>query len=159
LAADAAQLFVLADLFVNNIVAYIMPFLYRAACPFCCPCCYGEELPPGTDCCTCPARPPTAGPLWPEFELSDEYLKVIFRQFLLFSSMSVFPLVSFVALIANVIEWPLTKYRLIHLSRYLFVLIYEVSAAAGVSMQPLLPFDPGDDVPESRTAPWEGIPR
>jgi hypothetical protein len=119
LAADAAQLFVLADLFVNNIVAFIMPFLYRAVCPFCCPCCYGEELPPGTDFCACPARPPNAGPLWPEFELSDEYLKTLFRQFLLISSMSVFPLVSLVALIANVIEWPLTKYRLIHLSRYL----------------------------------------
>ncbi len=55
--------FVLSDLVLNNIIALLNPFLFRAVCQFCNPCCYGGD--DNTD---------RSLPIWPEFELSDEYL-------------------------------------------------------------------------------------
>lgn len=48
----------------------------------------------------------------PEFDTSEEYLELIYRQYILYVAMSIFPLVILIGLLANIIELYIDKYKL-----------------------------------------------
>jgi hypothetical protein len=51
----------------------------------------------------------------PEFELTDEYFEVVYRQYVMYMGISVFPMITLLTVLANIIEYPLDKWRLITL--------------------------------------------
>jgi hypothetical protein len=51
----------------------------------------------------------------PEFELTDEYFEVVYRQYVMYMGISVFPMITGLTLIANLLEFPLDKWRLVNL--------------------------------------------
>lgn len=53
----------------------------------------------------------------PDFDVADEYLEIFYRQFILYLGMTVFPLITFLGLIANILEYHLDKYRLFRICR------------------------------------------
>ena len=53
----------------------------------------------------------------PEFDTSEEYLELIYRQYMIYISMSIFPFVSFIGCLANIIELRVDKYRLFKLCK------------------------------------------
>eukprot|EP00761_Pharyngomonas_kirbyi_P011920 gb/GECH01011946.1/.p1 GENE.gb/GECH01011946.1/~~gb/GECH01011946.1/.p1 ORF type:complete len:683 (+),score=139.05 gb/GECH01011946.1/:1-2049(+) len=49
----------------------------------------------------------------PEFDTSDEYLEVLYRQHILYLALPAFPMITFLVFIASILELYLDKYRLI----------------------------------------------
>ncbi len=79
----------------------------------------------------------------PEIELTDDYLEVVYRHYLMFAFMGVFPLVNLFVLICNLIELPLDKLKFVKLSgkairgnfqnsTLLLSLLLFITAAAGL---------------------------
>eukprot|EP01112_Ceratiomyxa_fruticulosa_P019690 TRINITY_DN64_c0_g1_i1.p1 TRINITY_DN64_c0_g1~~TRINITY_DN64_c0_g1_i1.p1 ORF type:complete len:507 (-),score=82.41 TRINITY_DN64_c0_g1_i1:106-1626(-) len=54
----------------------------------------------------------------PEFDLADEYLEVLYRQFILYLGMPLFPLITLLGLICNILEYRLDKYRLLRICQH-----------------------------------------
>lgn len=50
----------------------------------------------------------------PEFELSDEYFEIVYRQYIMYMGVSVFPMIAGITLVANLVEWGTDKYRLFY---------------------------------------------
>lgn len=82
----------------------------------------------------------------PEFDVAEEYLELLYRQFVIYIGMLTFPLITFVGLITNIVEYPLDKYRMLRicqrpkrLSKALtpFIVVFMViSALAGFLSYP-----------------------
>jgi hypothetical protein len=53
----------------------------------------------------------------PDFELADEYFEIVYRQYVICMGFCVMPMISLIGLIANLIEWPVDKYRLLYQCR------------------------------------------
>lgn len=51
----------------------------------------------------------------PEFDVATEYLELFYRQFIIYLGMMVFPGVTLLGLIANIVEYPLDKYRMLRI--------------------------------------------
>jgi len=48
-----------------------------------------------------------------DFDVAQEYLEILYRQFVIYIGMIVFPLMAVLGLLTNVIEFPLDKYRML----------------------------------------------
>uniref|UniRef100_A0A6T7R5R4 Anoctamin transmembrane domain-containing protein n=1 Tax=Hanusia phi TaxID=3032 RepID=A0A6T7R5R4_9CRYP len=94
-------LFVVMDLVVTLMLQMISPFVYQWWLNLinCRPCCEDKQ----------DTREP--------FELTEEYFKLVFRQYLLYVALPLCPLFSAATLVCNVIELPLNKFRLLRLTR------------------------------------------
>jgi len=55
--------------------------------------------------------------LKPDFNIAEEYLQVLYRQFILYVGTLVFPLIGILGFIANLIEYPIDKYRMLRVCR------------------------------------------
>ena len=53
----------------------------------------------------------------PDFDVSEEYLEVIYRQYLIYSGMASFPMITLIALVASILELYLDKWRLVKLCK------------------------------------------
>eukprot|EP01027_Heterolobosea_sp_BB2_P009681 GEZU01014267.1.p1 GENE.GEZU01014267.1~~GEZU01014267.1.p1 ORF type:complete len:676 (-),score=124.83 GEZU01014267.1:97-2124(-) len=53
----------------------------------------------------------------PEFDLTTEYLELIYRQYVIFCALPVFPLITFISFIGSIVEYVLDKFRLTHLCK------------------------------------------
>lgn len=51
----------------------------------------------------------------PEFDVAQEYLELFYRQFVIYLGMSVFPMVTFMGLFINILEYPLDKFRMLYI--------------------------------------------
>jgi len=51
----------------------------------------------------------------PVFDISQEYLELFYRQFIIYTGMTSFPLVTVIGLIFNLIQYPLDKYRMLRI--------------------------------------------
>jgi len=51
----------------------------------------------------------------PEFDLAEEYLELIYRQFIIYLAFAIIPLVPILGLLANVVEYRVDKYRLLRI--------------------------------------------
>jgi len=51
----------------------------------------------------------------PDFDVAEEYLELLYRQFVLYMGMLTLPLLTFVALITNIVEYPLDKFRMLRM--------------------------------------------
>jgi len=51
----------------------------------------------------------------PEFDVAQEYLELFYRQFVIYLGMSVFPMVTALGLLTNIVEYPLDKYRMLRI--------------------------------------------
>jgi Calcium-activated chloride channel len=51
----------------------------------------------------------------PEFDVSEEYLELFYRQFIIYVGMSVFPMITLLGTIANVLEYPQDKFRMLRI--------------------------------------------
>lgn len=49
----------------------------------------------------------------PEFDVAEEYLELLYRQFVLYIGMLTLPLLTLVSLITNLVEYPLDKFRML----------------------------------------------
>jgi len=102
--ADAEQFFllILADVTVVRLFSVLWPLFYYRLWSRCNP----EKEPS-----------PLSDRGRPDFDLADEYLDILYRQFLVYYGMSVFPWITFFGVIGNLIEYPIDKWVLINLSR------------------------------------------
>jgi len=53
----------------------------------------------------------------PEFDVAEEYLDLLYRQFIIYMAIPIFPAVTFVALVANFLDYPLDKLKLLRISK------------------------------------------
>lgn len=53
----------------------------------------------------------------PEFDTAEEYLELIYRQYMIYISMAIFPLVTLIGCLANMVEIKVDKYRLFKLCK------------------------------------------
>lgn len=51
----------------------------------------------------------------PKFDLAEEYVEVLYRQFIIFLGMPVFPLITLLAVVSYALEWWLDKARLVYI--------------------------------------------
>lgn len=51
----------------------------------------------------------------PEFDVSQEYLELFYRQFVIYLGLSIFPGITVLGLITNILEYPLDKYRMLRI--------------------------------------------
>jgi hypothetical protein len=51
----------------------------------------------------------------PEFDLAEEYLELIYRQFIIYLAFAIVPLVPVLGLLANIVEYRVDKYRLLRI--------------------------------------------
>ena len=109
-------LFILLDITVNNILEVFIPFIMRL---------FTWMFSGGVDSLSDEDRKPP-------FELTDEYFEIVFRQYIMYMSISVFPMITFVTLISNIIEYPLDKYRLLYVCQ-------RVSLVSLCILRPTLP--------------------
>eukprot|EP01113_Clastostelium_recurvatum_P027788 TRINITY_DN3362_c0_g1_i2.p1 TRINITY_DN3362_c0_g1~~TRINITY_DN3362_c0_g1_i2.p1 ORF type:complete len:507 (+),score=104.12 TRINITY_DN3362_c0_g1_i2:162-1682(+) len=54
----------------------------------------------------------------PQFDLADLYLSVLYRQFIIYLGMPIFPLISILGLVCNLLEYRLDKYRLLRICHH-----------------------------------------
>lgn len=54
----------------------------------------------------------------PEFDLAEEYLELIYRQFIVYLAFAIIPLVPILGLIANIVEYRIDKYRLLRICQH-----------------------------------------
>jgi len=52
-----------------------------------------------------------------EFDVSVEYLELVYRQYIVYVAFNSFPMISFLAIITNIVEFYLDRFRLIHLMK------------------------------------------
>jgi len=52
-----------------------------------------------------------------EFDVSQEYLELFYRQFVVYLGLTVFPMITFIGLLSNMAAYPIIKYRMLHLSQ------------------------------------------
>jgi len=55
--------------------------------------------------------------LRPEFDVAEELIELLYRQFVLYTGMITMPLLAFLGLIVNIVEYPLDKARMLYLCR------------------------------------------
>jgi len=53
----------------------------------------------------------------PEFDIAEEYLELLYRQFIIYLAIPIFPIVSLVALILGLVEYPIDKLVLLTISK------------------------------------------
>lgn len=54
----------------------------------------------------------------PEFDVAEEYLEVMYRQFIIYLAFPIFPLVAALGLVCNVVEYRVDKYRLLRICQH-----------------------------------------
>jgi len=95
---------IILDLFVFNALEFLLPpvqlWLYRR-------CGYRACLKThaGDDA------------LRPEFDVAQELIELLYRQFVLYTGMVTMPILAFLGLIANIVEYPLDKARMLYFCR------------------------------------------
>lgn len=102
--SDAGSKFFLVlvvDIIFVNIISMILPRLKICCIRRCCRCCKRLQ-PKGGD-----------EELRPEFDLAEEYLQILYRQFLLYLGTPAFPLIGVLGFLANLVEYPLDKFRML----------------------------------------------
>ena len=55
--------------------------------------------------------------LRPEFDLSEQFLQVLYRQFILYIGILVFPLIGILGVVGNLVEYPLDRLQLLRLCK------------------------------------------
>jgi hypothetical protein len=94
--------FIIMDITINNFVEIFLPSII--ACIF--PCCAATaDETPGQDDDDDKGKP--------EFELSDEYFEITYRQFIMYFGLTVFPMITAITLLCNIFEVLVDRYRLI----------------------------------------------
>jgi hypothetical protein len=84
--------FIIMELTINNFLEIFLPAILKCL-PFCGAACGGVGKP--------------------EFELADEYFEIVYRQFIMYFGIQVFPMITVVTLGANILEFLVDRYRLI----------------------------------------------
>ena len=84
--------FIIMELTINNFLEIFLPAILQCL-PFCGAACGGVGKP--------------------EFELADEYFEIVYRQFIMYFGIQVFPMITVVTLGANILEFLVDRYRLI----------------------------------------------
>jgi len=51
----------------------------------------------------------------PEFDIAQEYLEIFYRQFIIYLGMTVFPALAILGFIANILEYPLDRIRMLRI--------------------------------------------
>jgi len=90
--------FILMDITVNNFIEIFLPGILSAVGS-----CFAKDaVAEGSD-----------DDQKPDFELSEEYFEIIYRQFIMYMGISVFPMISVITLLTNILELFVDRYRLI----------------------------------------------
>uniref|UniRef100_A0A7S0H799 WW domain-containing protein n=1 Tax=Hanusia phi TaxID=3032 RepID=A0A7S0H799_9CRYP len=95
-------IFILMDITINNFVEFFWPHIWKLIVCLLSPC-ISLENKEGSD-----------EEQKPEFELTDEYFEIVYRQFIMYIGISVFPMITGITLLTNIVEWPIDRYRLIY---------------------------------------------
>ena len=95
--------FIIMDITINNFVEIFLPSIIALIFP-CCAATAAET--PGED-----DDDDDKGK--PEFELSDEYFEITYRQFIMYFGLTVFPMITAITLLCNIFEVLVDRYRLI----------------------------------------------
>ena len=93
-------IFVISDFLVTTIINLLIPFFYQGFC----------------NVWTCRPLLHTGEDTMHQIELSDEIMRVVFRQFVMYAAVPVFPFVTVLTLLCNVAELPVNKFRMTRLS-------------------------------------------
>jgi hypothetical protein len=92
-------LLIILDLFVMNVVEFVVPPLKTWA----------------TRNIRCLKTEGSDESELPEFDVAEEYLELLYRQFVLYIGMLTLPLITLVALVTNLVEYPLDKLRMLRI--------------------------------------------
>lgn len=90
--------FLIIDITVSNLLQIFGPIIMRKLRQ-----CLGSKL--------------SDEELRPEFDLSEQFLSVLYRQFILYLGVLVFPLMGVLGVIGNLIEYPIDRLHLLRLSK------------------------------------------
>ena len=154
--ATQAVIYFVSDFFVTTVLNLVMPFIHESFCRVwlrftaaSARCCYGCRE--------------DKEDLRLQIELTDEIIKVVFRQYVMYATITVLPFMSIFTLVCNVLELPVNKFRLTRLTKPpegmvggRRVLFYSLMAASLVSLVTFpsgaLWFTPG--LTSSGSGPW-----
>eukprot|EP01125_Pyxidicula_operculata_P001201 TRINITY_DN11139_c0_g1_i1.p1 TRINITY_DN11139_c0_g1~~TRINITY_DN11139_c0_g1_i1.p1 ORF type:complete len:559 (+),score=66.55 TRINITY_DN11139_c0_g1_i1:39-1715(+) len=102
--ADQEQFLILIalDLTVERFINFVYPWLYYKVWSFC-----NRSKHPG----------PYSDRGRPDFDVADEYLNILYRQFLIYLGLTIFPWIAFIGMIGNLTEYPIDKWILLNVSR------------------------------------------
>ncbi|KAH3756469.1 DUF590 family protein [Pelomyxa schiedti] len=95
---DQFLMLIVIDLLVSNAIEVGYPLIYPLVKKCFCCCCTDTKINSRKD--------------RPEFDLAEEYLEILYRQFVIYLGMPFFPLITLLALLANVIEVGIDRLRL-----------------------------------------------
>lgn len=99
--AEQYTILLVIELTVGNLVEILLPLVWLKFQQICC----GKITSSNLD----------AGRM--DFDVAEEYLELLYRQFIVYMGMTVFPTIGFFGMIVNLVEYPLDKWRLLRISK------------------------------------------
>eukprot|EP01122_Echinamoeba_exundans_P012425 TRINITY_DN5183_c0_g2_i2.p1 TRINITY_DN5183_c0_g2~~TRINITY_DN5183_c0_g2_i2.p1 ORF type:complete len:345 (+),score=55.47 TRINITY_DN5183_c0_g2_i2:410-1444(+) len=99
--AEQYTILLVIELTVGNLVEILIPMAWLKFQQVCCNKVTGENLDAGRM----------------DFDVAEEYLELLYRQFIVYMGMTVFPTIGFFGMLVNIVEYPLDKWRLLRISK------------------------------------------